>query len=335
MRKLLLLMFLGSLLSCINKPTSPAPTDDERLGNFTLLLMDIVNADLSPMRRQILARTVVRVTGEIFTDYRHREAFIGLIAHESHFSAAAKSPKGATGIGQLMPSSAPYFAKLCGLNDFRQTDLQDVELNLYLGACFYRDLLEKLHGNTTAAEVAYNGGEYSDSLKSLLAQHNIQNTETSNYATAISYKVGEAQNTQEQIEKSMVESKQTISADLAINDLKSDKVGKLIKLSFSVKNTNEKINATGSVIVIGTFRLSDTKEVVYLSSPPVIGITNFTSTASDLNKFALPFSMKKVKSYEMTLAYPKNIKGEFESIKIVATDTRTGGQTSLDVSLPK
>jgi len=307
--------------------------EDEKLGNFTLLLMDIARADLSPMRRQMLARTLVRVTGEMFTEYKHREAFIGIIAHESRFSNAAHSPVGAQGMAQLMPSSAPSFAKLCGLNDFRPADLQDVELNLTLGACFYRDLLEKLNGNTVAAETAYNGGEYSESLKSLLAQRQIKNMETSNYATAIAFKKEEANTALQNIESTQATAMKETPVNISIEAINAVKSRGAIKISFQIKNTEDTTNATGAVVAIGTIKTSDGKKLL-ISSPPIVGLPAETVSLTEALKKALPFSFKKFKGYELTLNIPKGISGEITEVKLVALDTRTSGQTTSNVSVP-
>ena len=322
-----------ALTSCNNVVGTKTKSDDEKLGNFTLLLMDIARADLSPMRRQMLARTLVRVTGEIFTDYSHREAFIGLIAHESRFASTAKSPVGAQGMAQLMPTSAPSFAKLCGLSDFRPADLQDVELNLTLGACFYRDLLEKLNGNTVAAETAYNGGEYSESLKSLLAQRQISNMETSNYATAIAFKKEEANTTLQHIESTQATVMKETPVNITIEDIKAEKSRGTIKISFQIKNTEVKTNATGAVVAIGTVRTPDGKTLL-ISSPPIVGFPAESVNPSEVLKKALPFSIKKFKSYELTLSMPKGLTGEITEVKLVALDTRTSGQTTSNVTVP-
>lgn len=335
MRKLMtVLLTLGFLVSGCNQTKGTKVTsDDEKLGNFTLLLMDIARADLSPMRRQMLARTLVRVSGQIFVEYNHREAFIGLIAHESKFDNAVKSPAGAVGIAQLMPQYAPDFAKLCGLSDFRPADLQDVELNLTLGACYYRDLLEKLNGNTVAAETAYNGGESSAALKSLLAQRQIQNTETSNYATAIAYKTEEANTALKQIEQVQSQQVKETPVNLVIEDVKAVKSKYQIKISFQVKNKDDKTNATGAVVAIGTIKTPDGK-TMYISSPPAVGPAVESLDIVEALKKALPFSIKKFKSEEVTLNLPKDVKGELTEIKLVALDTRTNGQTTTNVNVP-
>jgi hypothetical protein len=312
-------------------------SDDERLGSFTLLMMDIVKADLSSLRRQILARTLVRVTGEIFTDYRHREAFVGIVAQESRFSASAKSSAGATGIAQLMPQYASDFARLCGLSDFKQADLLDVELNLYLGACYYRDLLEKLGGNTTSAQVAYNGGLYGAGLKSLLAQQNISNTENSNYPTQISYKKEEARLAQEKVESVSIASIDVDSSkpvSVAIEDASAEaSQTSILRVKYRIKNIDTNTTATGTTVLVGIFVAKDGSRI-YVTNPPVVeGSNPGVIDLANLNRQARPFSFKGSKQMELVLNSPKNLEGSFEVVRILTTDSRTGGQIAVDVKI--
>ena len=309
-------------------------TDDEKLGNFTFLMMDVVNADLSTLRRQILARTLVRVTGEIFAEYRHREAFIGIVAQESKFAAAVKSPAGAVGISQILPQYAGDFARLCGLSDFKSQDLMDVELNMYLGACFYRDLLEKLGGNTTSAQVAYNGGLYGAGLKALLSQKNIANQENSNYPVQISYKKEEAKLALEKVENSVLEDSKdkTLQALITINDARVTLSTKSkLRVKFTLKN-KEEAPAVGSTAVMATYESKDGVQT-FVVHPPLLDSADAPAELSSspslsaLHKRALPFSIKKLKEYEFELTAPLKGNGSFKDIKVVVFDSRNNGIT--------
>lgn len=314
------------------KFNSSKVSDDERLGNFTLLMMDIVNADLSTLRRQILARTLVRVTGEIFSEYRHREAFIGIVAQESRFAASAKSPAGATGMSQIMPQYAGEFAKLCGLSDFKSSDLMDVELNIYLGACFYRDLLEKLGGNMISAQVAYNGGLAGAGLKALLAQQNISNQENSNYPTQISYKKEEAKLALEKVEELQAkqEISQAVPAELTIVNSKITAVNKTqLRVKFTLQNSNDKTTAVGGTIVVASFQTKEGSQL-YVTYPPIVESmqSKVSFELSELHKKAVPFSIKRSKDYEMDLSSPAGADGVFKEVKVVVFDSRNNGYIS-------
>jgi soluble lytic murein transglycosylase-like protein len=73
-----------------------------------------------------------------------------VISVESGYDRYAVSPKGATGLMQLMPSTAARY----GIRDIR--DPQD---NIRVGASYLRDLLAMFDNNVELALAAYNAGE--------------------------------------------------------------------------------------------------------------------------------------------------------------------------------
>jgi soluble lytic murein transglycosylase len=79
----------------------------------------------------------------------------GVARQESGFVAHALSPRGATGVLQLLPSTARLHAQALGLGS--QPDLQDPELNLRLGARELGALMRRF-GAVEPALAAYNGG---------------------------------------------------------------------------------------------------------------------------------------------------------------------------------
>jgi soluble lytic murein transglycosylase len=80
----------------------------------------------------------------------------GIARQESTFTAHAVSPRGATGVMQLLPSTASPHARALGLAG--APDLRDAELNLRLGAREFAHLLQRF-GAVEPALAAYNGGE--------------------------------------------------------------------------------------------------------------------------------------------------------------------------------
>lgn len=161
--------------------------EDQTLGKFVVTLMNIANAPLTEFQRQTVAQAIVRVSGGVFQSYEERKAFAILVAIESKFDKNAKSPVGAMGLTQVMPKYVSEFAGRCGIKDVKPTDLVEIEQNLTLGACQFRELLNVLDGNIASALVAYNAGLSSGSLKELRSLKNIANTETASYVTKYTY----------------------------------------------------------------------------------------------------------------------------------------------------
>ena len=165
-----------------------ALTEDDRLQDFVLKLMKITTTKASPMKQQIIAQSLVRVSKKIFASYEQRTNFAVLVAIESGFNPAIKSAAGAIGLAQIMPKYARDFGKLCGVSNFdSKEDIYDVEINLTLGACLYRELLGNFDGNNALALVAYNSGAKSRAISELSELRNITNIETANYVTKFSY----------------------------------------------------------------------------------------------------------------------------------------------------
>jgi soluble lytic murein transglycosylase len=82
----------------------------------------------------------------------------GLIRQESRFIMNAKSNVGASGLMQVMPSTAKYVAKKIGMNGFTVNQLGDTHVNLTLGSNYLNMVLQDLEGSWAMASAAYNAG---------------------------------------------------------------------------------------------------------------------------------------------------------------------------------
>lgn len=78
---------------------------------------------------------------------------------ESHWRASAVSPKGASGLMQLMPGTAAWAAEKAGISSFEQQDLFKPEVNIQLGTWYLSNLLQVFKQNLPMALAAYNGGQ--------------------------------------------------------------------------------------------------------------------------------------------------------------------------------
>lgn len=78
---------------------------------------------------------------------------------ESAFAANAKSPAGAMGLMQLMPTTARYTAKKAGVK-YKKSDLLKPGKNIHLGSFYITELLTQFKGNRILAAAAYNAGPH-------------------------------------------------------------------------------------------------------------------------------------------------------------------------------
>ncbi len=81
-----------------------------------------------------------------------------LARQESALYPKARSPVGASGLMQLMPTTAAHVAKKNGLSYGGSDQLIQPEVNLQLGSAYLRELLDNYNGNRILAAAAYNAG---------------------------------------------------------------------------------------------------------------------------------------------------------------------------------
>ena len=87
------------------------------------------------------------------------EAWVyGLMRQESRFVTSARSGVGATGLMQIMPTTAHWIARKLGLKDYRTELLQQLDTNLLLGMYYMKNMLVSLDGSPVLASAAYNAG---------------------------------------------------------------------------------------------------------------------------------------------------------------------------------
>jgi soluble lytic murein transglycosylase len=82
----------------------------------------------------------------------------GLIRQESRFIIDVRSPVGASGLMQLMPTTARYVARKMNVANYSQARLTEPEMNLQLGTGYLKMVLDDLDGSPVLATAAYNAG---------------------------------------------------------------------------------------------------------------------------------------------------------------------------------
>jgi soluble lytic murein transglycosylase len=82
----------------------------------------------------------------------------GIIRQESRFIMDAQSHAGASGLMQVMPSTARWVAKKIGVTDFVQDAITDVKTNIMLGTNYMNMVLGSMDGSQVLATAAYNAG---------------------------------------------------------------------------------------------------------------------------------------------------------------------------------
>lgn len=82
----------------------------------------------------------------------------GLIRQESRFIMNARSHVGASGLMQLMPATAHFVARKIGLENYHQSQVNDINTNIQLGTNYLNMVLKDLDGSQALASAAYNAG---------------------------------------------------------------------------------------------------------------------------------------------------------------------------------
>jgi soluble lytic murein transglycosylase len=111
--------------------------------------IDLAQRFPTPYRAELLAQA-----REIGLD----PAYVyGLIRQESRFVSDARSHVGASGLMQVMPSTARWTAKKAGL-DYKPEFLTDRDFNLRIGTRYLKLVLDSFDGSMAMAAAAYNAG---------------------------------------------------------------------------------------------------------------------------------------------------------------------------------
>jgi len=83
---------------------------------------------------------------------------VAVMRTESKFHTAARSPKGALGLMQMMPETATWVAEQMNYEGFTLNDLENPEISISMGTWYLDSLKKEFKGNEVLMLAAYNGG---------------------------------------------------------------------------------------------------------------------------------------------------------------------------------
>ena len=111
----------------------------------------------------IAGRTMAEIRPRLMPSDNERAFNIAVGTESNHRQFAAdgsplRSPKGATGIAQVMPATGPEAAKLAGLPWDKARFENDADYNKALGRAYFDQQLKDFGGNLPMAYAAYNAG---------------------------------------------------------------------------------------------------------------------------------------------------------------------------------
>ena len=87
------------------------------------------------------------------------EAWVyGLMRQESRFATGAKSEVGASGLMQVMPSTARWVAQKLGLKSYRNALIHQLDINLRIGTYYMKTVLAQSENSPVLASASYNAG---------------------------------------------------------------------------------------------------------------------------------------------------------------------------------
>lgn len=161
-----------------------------QLREFTAQIIETTSPNFPDYYKQILARNLTDIALERFELSHQQRAWVSLLAVESKFHRTVTSPKGAVGLGQLLPQYRNDFGKTCGYTDIRAEDLKDSFINAFLSACYFKMLVDKYDGNVALALIAYNAGPNSKDIARAKQGLNVSG-EPANYVTKVYIKEGQ------------------------------------------------------------------------------------------------------------------------------------------------
>lgn len=115
----------------------------------------LLNRELEKRKYKLsYSEVIIASAGEFGLD---RYLVAAVIHCESGNDPSAVSPRGATGLMQIMPDTGAWIAEKMGM-EYGEGTLYDPAINVRMGCWYLRYLLDKFDGSRTEALAAYNAG---------------------------------------------------------------------------------------------------------------------------------------------------------------------------------
>ena len=148
-RRMLSAAFSALLTTMVSSTSATSPTTSATGWCWPTVLSRLAPRGVLalPYGQRPFHDSVMRASSESGVDAKLLHAVITV---ESGYNQTAVSPKGATGLMQLMPATARRYGKF---------NLLDANENIRAGASYLRDLLAMFDNNLELALAAYNAGE--------------------------------------------------------------------------------------------------------------------------------------------------------------------------------
>jgi soluble lytic murein transglycosylase len=147
----------------VDKLTKEKRAQAAKLAEFwgwePIAIRTLVKADYwDDLSLRFPVRYLEQVQSNAFRQNLDPAVVLGVIRQESMLDSKAESPVGAKGLMQVMPKTGRQIAREIQQNLENDSSLFDPNVNIQLGAYYFKKLLQRFNGHVALAAAAYNAG---------------------------------------------------------------------------------------------------------------------------------------------------------------------------------
>jgi soluble lytic murein transglycosylase len=147
----------------VDKLTKEKRAQAAKLAEFwgwePIAIRTLVKADYwDDLSLRFPVRYLEQVQSNAFRQNLDPAVVLGVIRQESMLDSKAESPVGAKGLMQVMPKTGRQIAREIQQNLETDSSLFDPNVNIQLGAYYFKKLLQRFNGHVALAAAAYNAG---------------------------------------------------------------------------------------------------------------------------------------------------------------------------------